>query len=75
MKINWNLLNSMEQWKKEQVLKFSPLNPDNSERYNLLTNCKTNAEVIELASMLLYKYAFIFNQGGLYGNQEKIFLE
>lgn len=22
MKINWNLLNSMEQWKKEQVLKL-----------------------------------------------------
>ncbi|NFK66346.1 type IV secretory system conjugative DNA transfer family protein [Clostridium botulinum] len=40
-----------------KVLKFSPLNPDNSERYNLLTNCKTNAEVIELASMLLYNGA------------------
>lgn len=39
------------------VLKFSPLDPVNSERYNLLTSCKSNVEVIALSSMLLYNGA------------------
>ena len=38
---------------KRRVLKFSPLEPDKSEKYNLLTSCKDNSEVVELASTLL----------------------
>ena len=37
-----------------RILKFSPLEPMESERYNLLTSCKDNSEVIELASTLLF---------------------
>lgn len=40
-----------------KVLKFSPLEPDKSEKYNLLTSCKDNSEVIELASTLLFNGA------------------
>lgn len=36
-----------------KVLKFSPLDPNYSEKYNLLSSCKTNDEVKELASALL----------------------
>lgn len=36
-----------------KVLKFSPLEPNYSEKYNLLSSCKTNDEVKELASSLL----------------------
>lgn len=39
---------------KRKVLKFSPLEPQESERYNLLTSCKDNSEVVELASVLLF---------------------
>lgn len=39
---------------KRKVLKFSPLEPGESERYNLLTSCKDNSEVVELASTLLF---------------------
>lgn len=42
---------------KRKVLKFSPLEPETSERYNLLTSCKDNSEVIELASTLLFNGA------------------
>lgn len=37
-----------------RVLKFSPLEPQASEHYNLLATCKDNAEVLELASNLLF---------------------
>jgi type IV secretory pathway TraG/TraD family ATPase VirD4 len=37
-----------------KVLKFSPLEPQASEHYNLLATCKDNAEVLELASSLLF---------------------
>lgn len=37
-----------------RVLKFSPLEPQSSEHYNLLEACKDNAEVLELASSLLF---------------------
>lgn len=40
-----------------KVLKFSPLEPRESERYNLLTSCKDNSEVIEMASTLLFNGA------------------
>ena len=40
-----------------KVLKFSPLEPTQSEKYNLLTSCKDNSEVIELASTLLFNGA------------------
>lgn len=40
-----------------KVFRFSPLEPTQSERYNLLTNCKDNSEVIELASTLLFNGA------------------
>lgn len=39
---------------KRKVLKFSPLDPTYSEKYNLLTSCKDNSEVVELASTLLF---------------------
>lgn len=39
---------------KRKVLKFSPLEPRESEKYNLLTSCKDNSEVVELASTLLF---------------------
>lgn len=42
---------------RRKVIKFSPLEPLESERYNLLTNCKDNSEVIELASTLLFNGA------------------
>lgn len=42
---------------KRKVLKFSPLEPRESEKYNLLTSCKDNSEVIELASTLLFNGA------------------
>lgn len=42
---------------KRKVYKFSPLEPGASEKYNLLTNCKDNSEVIELASTLLFNGA------------------
>lgn len=42
---------------KRKVLKFSPLEPQQSEKYNLLTSCKDNSEVIELASTLLFNGA------------------
>lgn len=37
-----------------KVLRFSPLEPDISEQYNLLSSCKDNSEVLELASSLLF---------------------
>jgi type IV secretion system protein VirD4 len=37
-----------------KILKFSPLEPQASEHYNLLETCKNNAEVLELASSLLF---------------------
>lgn len=40
-----------------KVLKFSPLDPIASERYNLLTSCKDNSEIVELASTLLFNGA------------------
>lgn len=40
-----------------RVIKFSPLSPTESEKYNLLTSCKDNSEVIELASTLLFNGA------------------
>ncbi len=42
---------------KRKVVKFSPLDPEESETYNILTNCKNNSEVIELASTLLFNGA------------------
>jgi type IV secretion system protein VirD4 len=39
---------------KRKVLKFSPLEPDYSEKYNLLTSCKDNMEVLELAQSLIF---------------------
>ncbi len=42
---------------KRKVLKFSPLEPGRSEKYNLLTSCKNNSEVVELASTLLFNGA------------------
>lgn len=42
---------------KRRVLKFSPLDPSQSEQYNLLTSCKDNSEVVELASTLLFNGA------------------
>ncbi len=42
---------------KRKVLKFSPLEPGRSEKYNLLTSCKDNSEVVELASTLLFNGA------------------
>ncbi len=42
---------------KRKVLKFSPLEPGGSEKYNLLTSCKDNSEVVELASTLLFNGA------------------
>lgn len=36
-----------------RVLKFSPLEPQSSEKYNLLEQCKDSTEVIQLASTLL----------------------
>ena len=42
---------------KRKVLKFSPLEPKQSEKYNLLTSCKDNSEVIEIASTLLFNGA------------------
>lgn len=38
---------------KRKVLKFKPLSPSESEKYNLLTSCKDDSEVIELANNLL----------------------
>lgn len=38
---------------KRKVLKFKPLSPNESEKYNLLTSCKDDSEVIELANNLL----------------------
>lgn len=46
-----------EQVCKRKVIKFSPLEPTESERYNLLTSCKDSSEVIELASTLLFNGA------------------
>ncbi|NFG24214.1 type IV secretory system conjugative DNA transfer family protein [Clostridium botulinum] len=40
-----------------KVLKFSPLSPQTSEKYNLLTSCKDNSEVVELSSTLLFNGA------------------
>ncbi len=40
-----------------KVLKFSPLSPQTSEKYNLLTSCKDNNEVVELSSTLLFNGA------------------
>lgn len=37
-----------------KVLKFCPLEPQISEKYNLLTSCKSSSEVVELASTLLF---------------------
>ncbi|NFN05154.1 type IV secretory system conjugative DNA transfer family protein [Clostridium botulinum] len=42
---------------KRKVLKFSPLEPRTSERYNLLTSCKDNSDIVELASTLLFNGA------------------
>lgn len=42
---------------KRKVLKFSPLEPQQSQKYNLLTSCKDNSEIIELASTLLFNGA------------------
>lgn len=42
---------------KRKVLKFSPLEPNQGEKYNLLTSCKDNSEVVELASTLLFNGA------------------
>jgi type IV secretion system protein VirD4 len=42
---------------KRRVLKFSPLEPTESERYNLLTSCKSNEDVKELATTLLFNGA------------------
>lgn len=39
---------------KRRVLKFSPLDPNYSEKYNLLTSCKNNMEVLELAQSLIF---------------------
>jgi type IV secretion system protein VirD4 len=39
---------------KRKALKFSPLDPDYSEKYNLLTSCKNNMEVLELAQSLIF---------------------
>ncbi|MZK53312.1 type IV secretory system conjugative DNA transfer family protein [Clostridium beijerinckii] len=39
---------------KRKVLKFSPLEPEYSEKYNLLTSCKDNMEVLELAQSLIF---------------------
>lgn len=39
---------------KRKVLKFSPLEPNYSEKYNLLTSCKDNMEVLELAESLIF---------------------
>ncbi len=40
-----------------KVLKFSPLEPQISEKYNLLISCKDDSEVVELASTLLFNGA------------------
>ncbi|WP_162266608.1 type IV secretory system conjugative DNA transfer family protein, partial [Clostridium botulinum] len=40
-----------------KVLKFSPLSPGTSEKYNLLTSCKDDSEIVELASTLLFNGA------------------
>lgn len=40
-----------------RIFKFSPLEPQTSEHYNLLENCKDNSEVIELSSTLLFNGA------------------
>ena len=37
-----------------KVYKFCPLNPEDSEYYNILTECKDTSEVLQLASMLLF---------------------
>lgn len=37
-----------------KVLKFSPLEPEASEQFNLLTSCKDNMEVLELAESLIF---------------------
>ncbi|MBN1040057.1 type IV secretory system conjugative DNA transfer family protein [Clostridium botulinum] len=42
---------------KRKVLKFSPLEPRTSEKYNLLTSCKDNSDIVELASTLLFNGA------------------
>lgn len=39
---------------KRKVLKFSPLEPNYSEKYNLLTECKDNMEVLELSQSLIF---------------------
>lgn len=39
---------------KRRVLKFSPLDPNFSEKYNILTSCKDNMEVLELAQSLIF---------------------
>lgn len=40
-----------------KVIRFAPLNPELSARYNLLENCKDTSEVLQLASTLLYNGA------------------
>lgn len=39
---------------KRKVLKFSPLDPNYSEKYNLLTSCRDNMEVLELSQSLIF---------------------
>jgi type IV secretion system protein VirD4 len=39
---------------KRKVIKFSPLEPEASEKYNLLTSCRDNMEVLELAQALIF---------------------
>ena len=43
-----------------KVIRFAPLDPVNSERFNLLENCKTAQEVVELASCLLMNGSLYF---------------
>ena len=43
-----------------KVIRFAPLDPINSERFNLLENCKTAQEVVELASCLLMNGSLYF---------------
>ena len=42
---------------KRKVIRFAPLDPKLSYRYNLLENCKNTSEVLQLASTLLFNGA------------------
>lgn len=56
-----------------KVYKLSPLDPIHSERFNLLENCKTAQEVIELAGCLLMNGSLYFRmQGGSRGGSDDV---